>query len=165
MIELTDEYINMTNTSIEQLVDDYIGCKEEECGLVIALAYLKAETNIFTFAHWKSFGETFYGDHLMMERIYDDSYELIDPIAERIISLSGDILDPVNITALSSELFSLLWDGEQIENQDDIIKISYVAALGFKNLIGSLFEETPDSLGEAEDKHNEFIYLLNGRLS
>jgi DNA-binding ferritin-like protein len=59
------------------------------------VAYLRAIYLTHQNSHWITKGKTFYGDHLLFERIYKSSSENADSAAERMIGLFGsDALDP-----------------------------------------------------------------------
>ena len=54
------------------------------------LATLQAMTIIHKQSHWLTQGKTFYGDHLLFERIYDSAIENLDSAAEKFIGAYGD---------------------------------------------------------------------------
>jgi len=54
------------------------------------IASLKAITLITQFSHWSSKGQTFYGQHLLFERLYNSALENLDLAAEKFVGLFGD---------------------------------------------------------------------------
>jgi DNA-binding ferritin-like protein len=58
------------------------------CALYIAT--LTAMSIIHHHSHWLTKGKTFYGDHLLFERIYDSSLEDLDAAAEKFIGVLGE---------------------------------------------------------------------------
>lgn len=54
------------------------------------IASLKALALIHQHSHWTAKGVTFYGDHLLFERLYNDTLELLDEAAEKFVGLLGD---------------------------------------------------------------------------
>ena len=62
------------------------------CALYVAT--LTAMSIVHHQNHWLTKGKTFYGDHLLFERIYDSSLEDLDSAAEKFIGVLGeDCLD------------------------------------------------------------------------
>jgi DNA-binding ferritin-like protein len=64
----------------------------EKCQKVAALyiATLQALAIILTQSHWLTRGTTFYGDHLLFERIYDSALDDLDAAAEKLVGIFGD---------------------------------------------------------------------------
>lgn len=64
----------------------------EKCHKVASmfLATLKAMSLIHQHNHWTTRGESFYGDHLLFERLYDSVSKDIDMAAEKFMGLFGD---------------------------------------------------------------------------
>src|SRR5271165_2289461 len=63
----------------------------DKCSKVGALyvATLKALAMIHQHNHWTIKGVAFYGDHLLFERIYNDTLKNLDEAAEKFIGLFG----------------------------------------------------------------------------
>jgi DNA-binding ferritin-like protein len=64
----------------------------EKCHKVAALyvATIKAISLIHQHNHWTTKGDTFYGDHLLFERLYKSALENLDTAAEKFIGVFGD---------------------------------------------------------------------------
>jgi DNA-binding ferritin-like protein len=64
----------------------------EKCVKVAALyiATLQALAIITTQNHWLTRGTTFYGNHLLFERLYDSALDDLDAAAEKMIGIFGD---------------------------------------------------------------------------
>ena len=75
---------------------------EWQTSLLTLLGSLRALKWLSWNAHWQVKGTSFYGDHLMLERIYEGKLdEQIDTLAEKIVCLYGsEIID--NPTLLGS---------------------------------------------------------------
>jgi len=58
-------------------------------GLAKLLVHLRALYQLHQDAHWKSQGPAFYGDHLLFQRLYEETQELTDAMAERLMGLEG----------------------------------------------------------------------------
>lgn len=61
------------------------------------ISFLRALAFIYQNSHWETSGSGFYGDHLLMDRLYETALENIDAISEKSIGLFGP--DTVNIGA------------------------------------------------------------------
>jgi starvation-inducible DNA-binding protein len=109
----------------------HVGAVEDdtrETGLVEQLQILLADVSVFYHTvhefHWNVEGEDFYEFHKLFNKIVDDTYESIDPIAENIRKLGSktkykmselltitNIKEPKDISnttkALTKELFAL----------------------------------------------------------
>lgn len=64
----------------------------DKCNNVAALyiATLKVMALVHQNSHWTTRGTTFYGDHLLFERLYDSALENLDSAAEKFVGLFGD---------------------------------------------------------------------------
>src|SRR5574338_1361252 len=68
----------------------------DKCSKVAALyvATLKAIALIHQHNHWTTKGLTFYGDHLLFERLYNSTLKDVDLAAEKFMGLMDDsVLD------------------------------------------------------------------------
>lgn len=77
----------------EEVVEEPVEVKET--GKTVALlnqylGFLRALAIIHQHGHWKCACEQFYGNHLLLERLYDSAQKLIDGTAEKIIGLFGN---------------------------------------------------------------------------
>lgn len=54
------------------------------------LAGLRTLYMLHQTAHWQTRGGHYYADHLLFQRLYEETQEGIDGLAERLIGLSGD---------------------------------------------------------------------------
>jgi len=61
--------------------------------LIVVLACLRALKWNYWNSHWMSKGESYYGDHLLFERLYTEIDPQIDTMAEKITAYNPSILD------------------------------------------------------------------------
>lgn len=62
------------------------------------LAVLRAQYWIFQNAHWQVRGDTFYGDHLLFQRLYEDVAGDVDSLAEKCVGYLGcETVDPSDL--------------------------------------------------------------------
>ena len=70
------------------------------------IATLKAISLIHQANHWLSKGNSFYGDHLLFERIYNSALEDLDSAAEKMVGLFGE--DCLNCELQNKLLYEVL---------------------------------------------------------
>ncbi len=54
-----------------------------------ALAALRAGYLTYRTAHWQTKGMGYYGNHLLLKKIYEETEELADKFAERLVGVCG----------------------------------------------------------------------------
>lgn len=65
--------------------------------LCVLLATLRAAHLIHWTGHWQVKGDTQYGDHLLLERVYTALADEIDTLAEKVVSTFGcEAVDPIS---------------------------------------------------------------------
>jgi len=145
------------------------GCQMVELGALVSI--LRAASIVHHAHHWQTVGN--YGDHLLFERIYNDSLPFVDQVAEKAIGLSNNVslVNPTTqVTAINLAVstwyaaagtdmvgMSLGIEGCVLDCiKETITKISSQSLLsdGLENLLQGIM-----------DKHEEFIYLLHQRQS
>lgn len=77
---------------------------EGQVQLAELLALLFSIKNYAWTAHWNAKGPTFYGDHLLLQRIYEKMDKSIDALGERMLAYTGQ---PVNYPHLTQEMARL----------------------------------------------------------
>lgn len=133
------------------------------------LAALQAASMLHQMHHWMCKGPTFFADHGLFERLYNDSLEIIDQLAEKAVgrgvTLTAD--DQANQMAGYIRLYSN-------ESQDMVarsLKAEYVCLDILRQTLDGLKDERLMSHGMSNllegiaDKHEEFTYLLQQRLA
>lgn len=101
------------------------------------LAALRAAFLTYRTAHWQASGQPYYGDHLLLQRIYEESEKHVDSVGERVVGYYGasavDLADQTERVAEWSARFG---------RKTDPIEASLAAALDVRDLI----EKTYDSI-------------------
>lgn len=140
----------------------------DKCSKTAALyiASLKAVALIHQHSHWTTKGITFYGDHLLFERIYNSALENLDTAAEKFMGLFGP--DCLNYTLQAELLNKVLLkykglEASQLERslsiEKDFIKFSQDAYNCFKDE-GKLTLGLDDMIMAIASKREESVYLL-----
>lgn len=144
----------------------------DKCNKVGALyvASLKALALIHQHNHWTTKGVAFYGDHLLFERLYNDTLKLLDLAAEKFVGLFGDGVLAYDIqTTLLAKVLSKYSNLEgspvqmSLEVVRDFIKFSKEAYNCFEEE-GKMTLGLDDMIMEISSKSEEFVYLLQQSL-
>jgi len=162
---------NASDGVLLQAMQGFEGLPLAELGALVGI--LRAASLVHQTHHWQTRGGNFYGDHQMFMRIYDDSQDFIDQVAERAIGAgSRDLVNPLVQAALIPQLVSA-WGVAQDATSFDMVSISLVvercvldclkAARARLEASGQLSDGTDNLLQGVSDKHEEFVYLLQQR--
>jgi len=140
------------------------------------LGVLRAMQWLHWTTHWKVKGSSFYGDHLLFERLYigDDEEESppieeIDTLGEKIIAYYGsEAIDPHA---------QILWEAEVVKmwmGYEDPIRRALAAEETLQVLLKVMFESLEDQgnlplgmndyLAALANAHETNVYLLKQRL-
>jgi DNA-binding ferritin-like protein len=136
--------------------------------LLTLLACLRAQQWNYQSCHWAARGDSFYGDHLLFQRLYEGLGSEIDDLAELIAGYVGsDALDPLG---QMDEATSWLEEWVEIENPierglrseedlQDIIKEAYEEI----EKSGHMTYGVDDFLMALHNAHDKNVYLLKQR--
>lgn len=90
-------------TLYSKVVQPFSGEKYAELGAIVGM--LEGLSVLFQTLHWQVNGQSFYGDHLMFQRIYESFDEQIDSVAEKAVTFGNhELVDSKKITE-TMELF------------------------------------------------------------
>lgn len=142
-------------------------CDDAWSGVITGLHALSIASQS---AHWRALGDSFYSDHLMYQRMYEDISKEIDAVGEKYVGVTGNesIIEPNRlISALSSAGQQMLAGGDVLETllraQRNFIKrVSTLVKL--LEASGQYSSGIDNLLSGIIDKHEEHIYLLERRL-
>jgi hypothetical protein len=147
------------------------------CELAILLAFLKAEAWVHQAHHWQTRGCSYYGDHLLFERLYNDANGMVDGLAEKAVGTGSRMLvQPVEqAESMLAVVRCLCGDGPADPSAEEFGWISLRAVLRFLAVERMVYESL-ESKGQLShgidnmlqgiaDKHEEFVYLLKQRTS
>ena len=157
------------------LVGDYQGSPMAE--MAALLACLRAAAAVHQAHHWQTRGNTFYGDHLLFDRIYGESVGFIDQVAERSVGAGSHLL--VHPVIQTKQVGSLVahFCGDVLSDPEPstFATISLTTELRVLSVIsmvhssleqeGLLTHGIDNLLQGIADKHEEFVYLLKQRSS
>jgi DNA-binding ferritin-like protein len=150
---------------------------QDQAGSAMAkyTAMLRGLAIIHQQAHWTSKANNYYGDHLLLDRIYNAASEQVDGAAERTIGLYGakaiTLKDHMDVTM--SFVNDVMNDSSD-EGAEGLIERSLVAEESFLDFSKKLYDSLKDSntmtLGLDDlimanaSAHEESVYLLKQRL-
>ena len=117
------------------------------------IAWLRVLEIWFHHAHWSTRGETYYGDHLLFERIYNSVTELIKLVAEMLCSYPSPSRAE-EATMIAATGLALVKD--YLETLDE----TYKKIKG----MGAMSMGLDDLLMSHANKLEEFVYLLKQRV-
>ncbi len=144
--------------------------------LSVVLVHLKYLYALHQNHHWTAMGDSYYGDHLLFQRLYDCILPEIDMVAEKSIGLGCTA--NVDLHLVHSQVLKMITNvgsATMIPQSSDLAKKSLMAEMNFlsvmKHLCGSLKEcglmthGLDNLLAGIEDKHEGHVYLLKQRIS
>lgn len=136
------------------------------------LSFMRALAHIHQTHHWQTGGPTSYSDHLLFERLYNESLEPIDQVAERIVGST----DPEGVKAHQQidwmhQLVKLICaEDATSDSSEQKVQHSLRGEALFLNVLAACLESqswspgTHNLLEGVADKHEVFTYLLKQRL-
>lgn len=139
--------------------------------LSIILVHLKFLAQVHQTHHWTCKGDSFYGNHLLFERLYNTIPSEIDDIAEKAIGLGS--VDNVELQLQLSQVAKLSQKygmASTIQQPTELSKRSLIAEIGFLRCVahcvksleqqGLLTRGLDNLLAGIEDTHEGNVYLL-----
>lgn len=152
----------------------------EGLGLPTALVFVRALAQIHQGHHWLTQGESYYADHLLFERLYNETAEEADQIAEKAVGVGcpQDKLHPgLQASLIAKTVHMFCGDGltqqeinphifmeSSLKAEEHFIASLAAIAAEMKNQ-GDLTRGTDNLLAGIEDKHESHVYLLKQRLT
>lgn len=86
--------------------------------LGILVSWLKATAKVHQHHHWTSKGTTFYSNHLLFERLYNETFAQIDSLAERYVGMEGETaLHPLTQLAIQNDILLDLYQDPDAQLQ------------------------------------------------
>lgn len=135
------------------------------------LGLLQAVSSLHQAHHWNTKGANYYADHLLFERLYKDSVEFVDGLAEKALGLQDT--PQISAAQQARDILAFLEFFGQGNTPDEMVAISLRAeqtclevlsqVLEVRELQGSLSPGLSNMLEGIADKHEEFVYLLQQR--
>jgi DNA-binding ferritin-like protein len=129
------------------------------------LATLRSIDWIHRHSHWTTKGNSFYGDHLLFQRLYEAAQESADATAEKFIGIFGEqAVDCATQQQLMAEVLKK-YSGKDsaidmsISIEKDFVKLAQTVYDIFKNE-DVMTLGLDDTIMSIANKHEEAVYLL-----
>jgi DNA-binding ferritin-like protein len=143
--------------------------------LAVLLACVRAEAMIHQAHHWQTRGQSYYGDHLLFERLYGEVNGFIDGLAERSIGSGQEVLVQPLMQMSHMVAFSKLFysDAPVVPAPEEmpllslraLLKSALVLQMAYGSLQakGLLSNGIDNLLQGIADKQESLMYLLKQR--
>lgn len=133
------------------------------------LAVLRSMYWIHQNSHWQSAGSTFYGDHLLFQRLYEETADDVDGVAEKAVAFLGcELVDPAELFTRAKK-----WVDEWCASPNPVMR-SMAAEKSFMHLAKEYYTllkkldimtlGLDDEIMSLCNSHESHIYLLQQRL-
>lgn len=143
--------------------------------LAALLAILRAEAWIHQAHHWQTRGCSYYGDHLLFERLYNDTNAFVDGLAEKTVgtghhTLVNPVFQGQHMLSVLQALYAGAPPNPSAEEYAMLSLRTVYRFLAVERLVyealkakGQLSHGIDNMLQGIADKHEEFVYLLKQR--
>jgi hypothetical protein len=170
----SNEVVGEAQALLESMVADYGATKMAE--LAALVAYLRALSTVHQTHHWQTRGCSYYGDHLLFERLYNTANGEVDGVAEKAVGTGQHLLvQPIMQTAHLGQVLKCLYNGAPVDpDPTGYVALSLRAELCFMVFLqlvyahletnGGLSLGVDNMLQGIADKHEESLYLLRQRM-
>lgn len=143
--------------------------------LATLLTTLRAVYQFHQAHHWQSQGQSYYGDHLLFQRLYEGILPEIDAVAERVVGFGGPVLvDAVQQSVMTTEALKRFDSLEKValrsmRPEDARVAASLEAEYALLDAIDNILSKKASQgvqnlLQGIADKHEGHTYLLQRRL-
>lgn len=123
-------------------------------------------------AHWQTRGASYYGDHLMFQRLYKNIDKEIDSLGERAVAMgSPRLVCPITTAELSADILRAWGKGHGLDSAEKLVVLSLnaeksvLAAIASAMATASPSDGVQNLLQGIADAHEGSVYLLEQRLA
>ena len=138
------------------------------------LGLLRALETYYHHAHWITKGDTYYGDHLLFERLYGETKSQVDGLAEKMVGVFGE--ESVSIHKITEVVMKVISSAPKMDSKITGFELAKYA-LGLEKIFlqmteglyqkmkrdGTMTMGFDDLLMELYSNHEGSIYLLQQR--
>lgn len=122
-------------------------------------------------AHWNARGASFYGDHLLLERIYEKMDKSIDALGERVLAYTGQSVDYAELTREMARVSGMLFaqsGGSAFAHLSSLVRTAQRQSDEIRAMLSRSSGEGSTSgldnyLTDLNDRLDTFGYLLKQR--
>lgn len=171
----TADHMDLNKVCAEMCAEYGEGCHGE---LSVLLVWLRAASFVHQTHHWQTRGVAYYADHLLFDRLYNESQGMIDSIAERAVGSQPDMGHMcVRPLLQSSQMMRVVWFFYPTDDTFTTPETYPAISLGMEqhllqvlNILrgrmdtdNRLSTGTDNLLQGVADTHEGFVYLLQQR--
>lgn len=133
------------------------------------LASLRAAHWIHWSGHWQTNGNPYYGDHLLLERLYTGIVEEIDTLAEKMVAQFGpSAVDPAKQAERTTQIINSLCSIPQNPivrslHTEEMLQELFSETFTLLEQMGTLSLGMNDFIAATANAHETFMYLLRQR--
>ena len=132
------------------------------------LATLRAVHFIHWTGHWQVKGSPYYGDHLLLQRLYEGLDNEIDTLAEKLVAMFGvEIVNPAQQSVIMNQIIQSLSTVQNpiMRSLNAEKKLMRLLEHTFKSLEkqNNLSLGMNDFIAATANAHETYIYLLQQR--
>lgn len=173
---LSVDTVEMLHAILESLMADNASAPYSQ--LTAILGFLRALSIVHHTHHWQTRGQQFYADHLMFDRLYTETQEEIDGVAEKTVGMGERLLvRPLMQVDQLSRIMKVIYAFSPMDpSVDEIVQLSLNAELAFLTFVdlatssmksqGAILSRGIDNLlASIQDSHEGHVYLLRQRLA
>lgn len=165
---------NSSALSLENMISQWGSTPLPE--LSVMLVHLRYLAQVHQSHHWIAKGDQFYGDHLLFERLYNETNDEIDTVAEKAIGLGcpNNVHLQMQLKQIA-KLSETYGKSMTIPQQSDLARRSFVAEVNFLRCIANCVDNLKtyktlsrgldNMIAGIEDLHEGHVYLLKQRVS
>lgn len=176
LIESLEMQISVPDPGYHMALENMLAewCDTPYPELSVILVHLRFLAQVHQAHHWTARGDAFYGDHQMFMRLYEQTTEEIDGIAEKAVGLG--CVDNVNLTLQLQQIAKLAHSygmASTIPQSTELSKRSMIAEVSFLRCVshcaqslkekGLMTRGLDNMLAGIEDVHEGHVYLLKQR--
>lgn len=133
------------------------------------LSQLNALSKYHSFWHWKTTGSNYFADHLLAQRLYEETHALIDGVAEKSVGLFGE--ESIDVVQDAQATSKLLASWKELRVEHDLPSVALkavrdviVSTSDLKHDLGDkLTDGLSNMLDDISDKLESHVYLLQQR--
>lgn len=140
--------------------------------LSAVLSILRSASFLHQTHHWQTQGPSYYADHLLFDRLYNDSQAFIDQVGEKTVGLGQtELVDAVAQAQQVAQIIGVLAKSASGPNQlvetslrmEALVLAVIDEAIGILRNSDSLTAGVDNLLQGVADQHETFVYLLQQR--
>lgn len=144
--------------------------------LTALVSALRAVAHLHQSHHWQVRGSSFWGDHKLLDEVYQTAHDDIDRLAERSVGRSGpDTVEVAELMAGARRYLAEMDTRPYTADNEGMMRLSLAAERALLDVIeqakqilqgqGKLTGGTSNLLDGIADRHEQSVYFLQQRVT